>query len=323
MESRVLTWEEIAKEPQREVPYLLDPYIPEEGDIFIYGDTSIGKSPLSWHMARCIGEGEHFFGLPTKKGGAPVLYLEVDTPDVLVIPRLQKLPPARNVTFCLHHGNLNAPNMDMEMMQTLQALNTRLRPAAVFINTLVKAHDLDDKEPKTPSKVYGFFRGLFPRSACVYMHHVRKQDRNPAHKEFSKEAFSGSKHWIDDATVGLFLQPYRGKDQGNLRLYHTKSQVSQKFKPLPLNLEKDGSNMTSPLYDDLLTVYEMFHEWVGEHGHDGMGRLDNEVAARLGCSRDTAQRRRLLIEHGQFPGSSSFLGREEKEKDADAAPHEE
>lgn len=320
MEGREVTWEELAKEPIREVPYLINPYVPESGTVFLYGDTSIGKSPLSWHIAKAIGAGPNFFGLPVRRG--KVLYVELDTPDIAVVPRLQKLDAAPGVTFFFHHGNLNAPNMEIELVQQLQNIYTRLRPDAVIFNTLVKAHDMDDKDTKTPSKVYGFFRALFPQSANIFIHHIRKADRNPQVQEIAKEAFSGSKHWIDDATVGLFLQPYKGKDSGDLRLYHVKSQVSQKLNPMPLKLDEDGSHLTSPLYESLVLTYEMVNEWEAEKGAKDRHGLDMAIAARLGVSVDTARRRRYLIEQRKFPGSPAFLEREKKdEKDADAAAH--
>lgn len=306
-QGKVISWQDLERDDPRPVPFLIDPYIPRESIVFMFGDTSIGKSPFTWHMAKSVGDGIHFFGLPVTHGR--VLYIEVDTPEVVVQPRIKKIPAARDVTFFIYHGNLNIPNMDGQLYEQLVALEAEIKPDLVFVNTLVKAHDLDDKEPKTPSKVYGYFQALFPRAALVFVHHVRKSPVQPGGHEVARESFSGSKHWLDDAQVGLFLQPYRARGEGvqpNLRLYHVKSQASQRYKPLPLLLGDDGSSLSSPLFDELLVIYNAIHEWTG-----GKSELDFEMHRRLGISVGTAKERRLLIEHGKFPNTSDWLGRDD------------
>jgi hypothetical protein len=126
--------------------------------------------------------------------------------------------------------------------------------------------------------------------------------------ENDKENFSGSMHFLDDAQVGLYLEKYEdSQGRFNLRLQHKKSQVSELIKPLPLHLNKeDGTTLRSPLYEDMLTAYTLFHE-SGVKGGD----LDKLISNSLKISESTARRRRLLIESGAFPGSRNWMEKEQ------------
>lgn len=302
--SDFLTWEELNAREYPKEDFLLDPYIPREGIVLLWGATSTGKSPLGWAMAAAIGNGTSFFGLPTHPGR--VLYVENDTPEQVVAGRVRKLPPAPNVWW-MFTPPLSLPGIDPEDKRMLVRANDEIAPDVVFLNTLRKLHDMDDKDSVTPKMVYSFFRKLFPKSALVFVHHVRKQSTDPRALDRSKESFSGSNHWLDDAQVGIHLESYDGARE-NLRLYHRKSQASELLRPLPLKLESDGSTLRSPLFEELLFTYELLNEW-----EDDKTTLDAAVALKFGISVSTAKKRRLAIEHGRFPGSRDFLNRAHRE----------
>ena len=302
-----ISWSDLEGMEFKEGEFLIDPYIPKESIVLLYGDTSIGKSPLTWQLVKSIGDGRGFFGLPSTKG--TVLYVETDTPEVVLLPRLKKMSAAADVWW-LFLPPLSAPTLSGDEMGALVAANHKLKPDLVVLNTLRKVHDLDDKDSKTPRLVYGFFQKVFPKSALLFVHHTRKQSLNPQFKEVGKEAYSGSKHWINDCQVALHLEEFKsGERKENLRLYHAKSQVTETLRPLPLILHGDGTTMSSPLYDDLFAVYDHLHEWTGTKAG-----LDAAVAAARGTSAKTIQRRRLCIEHGLFPGNRGFLMREDELK---------
>lgn len=308
----LLTWEELCVKKYPTTDFLIDPYIPRESIVFLWGGTSIGKSPLTWELARAIGTGKSFFGLPSRQG--KVLYLELDTPEPLVASRLAKLPPAPNVSF-LFLKPLGIPFLHPEERDLLLETEALLKPDVVFINTLRKVHDMDDKDSKTPKVVYSTFQRLFPTSSLVFVHHMRKQSTDPHATSFAKESFSGSQHWLNDAQVGLHLSPFRGKRE-NLKLNHRKSQVSEKLRPLRLKLEKDGSSLTSPEFEELLSVYEIMNSATSSGG-----KLDQEIAGLLTVSLSTARRRREAIEAHQFPGSRLWLQKDpslsEEDEDSD------
>lgn len=311
----LISWRDLAASEAKEIPFLIDPYIPKESLILLYGNTSIGKSPLTWEMAKSIGSGEHFFGLPVEKG--KVLYLETDTPEIVVAPRIQKIPSPPEGVWFLFSKPLSAPLLDKEILDGLCSAYEEVLPDVVFINSLRKIHDEDDKDSKTPKIVYSFFQKLFPGAALVFTHHIRKSPIDPRIQENDSEAFSGSKHWLDDAQVGLHLSKFHrreGKSVENLRLYHIKSQVSETIAPLPLKLHGDGSTLTSPRYDELFRIYELLNA-----DQLPVGEVDKLIGEEFGLSLSTAKRRRAMIEDHKFPGSRHFLdlehgqGSEDKE----------
>src|SRR5262245_40459577 len=70
--------------------FLINPYLPRGGLVYLHGATSIGKSPLLWEIARCLSLGLPFFGHETIQG--TVLFIEGDGPLDLLKPRLRLLP---------------------------------------------------------------------------------------------------------------------------------------------------------------------------------------------------------------------------------------
>ena len=145
---------------------------------------------------------------------------------------------------------------------------------------------------------------MFPGCALVFVHHPRKMQAGMTTSR--SEGFSGSNAWVNDAQVGLFLQKFRDPaGRANLRLFHIKTQMTQKYRPLPLHLGKDGFTLTSPLFDEYLMCWEKMNELYGER----VGEIDRKVSHLLGVSEGTARKRRLDIEAGLFPQSSLWLGR--------------
>lgn len=255
-------------------------------------------------MASCIGTGRDFFGLPTTKGR--VLYVEVDAAEVVVVPRLKLLTPADNVWF-LFMNPLSIPQMVDEETKLLEEARDKVKPDVVFLNTLRKVHNMDDKDSKTPKVVYTYFRTLFPNSSIVYVHHTRKSPVDPAHVSVGRESYSGSKHWLDDAQVGLLMELHKDKRLNSTsRLTHIKSQVSSTLRPLPLHLHEDGSKITSPLTTEFDMISREMKDWKGE-----VGEFDKVMADKLGLSPMSIRRRRKILENGKFPGSRIFLERED------------
>lgn len=296
--------------------FIIDPYIPAGGSVFLWGNTSIGKSPLTWHLVQAAATGTSFFGLPTP-AAVKVLYLELDTPEISVVPRLMKLPSPPGgsdwmdrVTWVFDEHFVVPPILTArcDTSKRLEELREKVDPAFVIVNTARKVHQLDDKDSKTPSMVYNYFKIMFPGAATLFVHHERKHSTNPDAHEVQEESFSGSKAWSNDAQVGLHLMSYKGKGgKANLRLYHVKTQISEKVRPLELKLEEDGTTMTCHMFEEYKQVYEIFHAWEGEKRE-----FDKSVSKQLGIGEATVRRRRLDIESGKWPGTRHWLGRLDK-----------
>lgn len=296
----VLTWEELQSCELKEPDWLCDPYIARQGVSLLWGKFSTCKSPLTWHLAKGVGDGTHFFGLPCKQGR--VVYIEVDMPKNGAVPRIKHLQAAPNVWWAFSKPlSLGVSGMPREQEEELKELQSEVDPDLVIIDSLRKIHSLDDKDSKTPTLVYGYFQYLFPNAALLFIHHERKSSQDPRMNYIGSEAFSGSQHWADDIQVGLQMESYSGKRETH-RLWHRKAQLSAKMRPLPLKW--DGKTLTSPLFDDLLCTYEGLNE-----GLEG-AELDRVVSQKREIGLTLARQRRLAIEAGKFPGSRGFLERD-------------
>jgi hypothetical protein len=263
----------------------------------MWGDTSVGKSPLGWAMAGCIATGQSFCGLPTQKGKA--LYIELDTPERLVAERLRKLrlQPEAGADF-LFLPPLSVPVLAREDLAKLHEAAERGYDLVV-INTLRKCHSLNDKEAQTPKIVYEFFQRAFPGAALMFVHHSKKSQLNQTSGQYEsgldKESFSGAKNWINDAQVGIYLRKFKNPRTGtNLVLRHEKTQVSAEYTPLPLRLEPDGSNLSCPEAEMLEAVRVL----LGDPAVIPLGptRKDEYIAGVLRQSQATARRLRLACD---------------------------
>lgn len=293
----LVSWKDLSLKEFQNEPFLLNPYIPASGITFLWGDTSVGKSPLGWHIAAAVGSGTPFFGLPTSKG--KVLYLELDTPERLVAERLRKLPilaGGENVDF-LFLPPLSVPVIAKEDFAMLNEAAERGYDL-VIVNTLRKCHSLNDKEAQTPKIVYEFFQKTFPGSALLFVHHSKKSQLNQASGQYEsgldKESFSGAKNWLNDAQVGIHLKKYKNpRTNTNLSLRHEKTQVSAEYAPLLLRLEPDGSNISCPEAEQLSIVSRLVEEAEAE----GLGptRMDERIARALGLGQTQARDRRLAV----------------------------
>lgn len=308
MARTLISWEDFRRKDFNEPEWLINPYVPRNGIVFLWGETSTGKSPLGWHMASAVGRGDNFFGLPAFLGR--VLYIEVDTPERLVHARLKRMTPAPNVDF-LFLPPLSVPTVSPED-QALLDRAARKGYDMVIVNTLRKVHNLDDKDPRTPKEVYSYFQHLFPDTALVFVHHTKKpQAEASKHGIRLKDNFSGAMNWLNDAQVGLALAAYESeKEHVNMRLHHEKTQVSAEYNPLGLYLDKrpgNGVDISCPKFEKLLVAYEMINST------DLRGTaFDAELAKRVECSPSHAYSLRGLIQDGLFPGVG-WLGLKDKE----------
>ncbi len=300
MEVNVMTWEEVQNSQQVEPDWLIDPFVVKGGITLLWGKYSTGKSPLTWAIAQSIGNGTSFFGLPVKPGS--VLYVEIDLPENLAVPRLKYLKPAPNVHFAFMQSlSLGMNGLDADTTNAFKSLNAEIKPDLVIFDSLRKLHDLDDKDARAPKMVYSIFQHLFPGAALLFIHHERKSSLDPRFSYLGGEAFSGNQHWIDDAQVGLQMEKYSGKRE-SFRLWHRKGQGSEKIKPMGLSW--NGKELSCPLFEDLLCAYEGMHEGLGG------GELDHWVSEKRGIGLTASRERRLIIEAGKFPGSRKFLSPE-------------
>jgi len=236
------------------VPFLVEPFLPAGGVVFLHGPTSVGKSPLTWAIATAVSNGGHCFGFPVLQTGK-VLYIELDTPAHLLHPRLtllETLPTQFHLSVFNHTINILA--LRPEDGDRLRTLSETLNPALVIVNTLRKSHELDDKDSEVPARIYTAWRMIFPSSTLMFVHHDKKDPSSDVTSN-PDQAFSGSQAWANDAQVALHItrgQKVRGPadeeghsyERTRVTVKMTKSQVSdhERFHPISLQLSSDGTN---------------------------------------------------------------------------------
>ena len=250
-----ISWQELVSQPLGAIPFLIDPYVPEGGIVLLYGKTRIGKSPLTWEIARCVGSGESFFGHQTRLGR--VLYLEFDTPRRLIQPRLELLETAPNVWWEFPPACHLVTSAAVQA--SFRALHAELKPDLVIINTLRAVHQGDERDASLPLRVYPMLQALFPGAAIIFVHHDKKSQGNVASEGTEPdEAFSGHMAWLNHCQTGIHLTRMGGREQGLILMRHTKSQVSAEAPPMQLKLDSNGSHLidySATRLKDILTVY--------------------------------------------------------------------
>ena len=290
-EQKTFGWFEILSSAEERVNFLLEPYIPVEGIVFLHGKPSLGKSPLVWWMGLSIASGRPFLGLQTRQG--TVVYIEVDGPPVLVRPRLRLLQDAFPDDVPFHTSFLH-PGFDVlrptAAVQEELALLRGLEPSLVIVNTLRKTFPLSANESEVPSLVYGAFQRYFPGSAILLVGHDRKATADDQTLP-GEESHSGSQAWRNDAQVVLHLVKQGGRPSV-IRLDHTKSQVSELYPPMMLKLGEDGSHLSllgEATLQETLDALSMMEP--------GLSRQEQDLrlAEMWGCSERTARRRRVLV----------------------------
>lgn len=289
-EQKTFGWHEILSSAEERVEFLLEPYIPIQGVVFLHGKPSLGKSPLAWAMGLAIASGRPFLGLPVRQG--TVAYLEVDGPPVLVRPRLRLLQDEypEDVPFftSLLHPGLDILRPTASAAEEL-ALVRELQPALVIVNTLRKCFVANANDSEVPSQVYGAFQRHFPGSAILIVGHDRKATADDQSLP-GEESHSGSQAWRNDAQVVLHLVK-QGGQPNVIRLDHTKSQVSELHPPMVLKLGEDGSHLgllKEATLQETLDALAMMEPGLPSKAQD------LRLAELWSCSERTARRRRTL-----------------------------
>lgn len=231
--------EVLAKADERP-EWICNPYVARKGITFMHGKTSIGKSPITWEIARTVDLGIPCFGWPTVR--SRVLYLEADSAELILRPRLRHLPqPVGEWRLEFLSGqSLNLCDPTHIMFRLFEAWQREFNPELVIWNTLRQFYKGSAIDSDTVTQVYNAMYRAFPNAGHVVSAHDRKTSTDPDAPNTDDEAFSGSAAWRDLATVGLHLIR-RGSA---LSLEHTKSQVSELMEPLRLMLGENGTTLT-------------------------------------------------------------------------------
>lgn len=266
-----------------EPEWICNPYVGRQSITFLHGKTSIGKSPLSWELARCVSQGIPFLGWPTVQ--SRVLYLEADTAELVIRPRLRHMTqPVGHWQIAFFSGrttNLLDPRNFTHSL--FRQWRTTWEPELVIWNTLRQFYKGNSIDSDTVTQVYNAMLTSFPKAGHWISAHDRKTNTDADSRIIEDEAFSGSGAWRDLAQVGLHLVK-TGSEKGviHLRLDHTKTQLSEQVHSLKLTLEPNGTTIRSSL-----PTLERINELWEQARSQGIKDPETWVAHELSISRAT------------------------------------
>lgn len=274
------TISELLGEPDEQIAWLCNPFVVRHGITFLYGKTTIGKSPLTWEIARCVSQGIPCLGFPTTK--ARVLYLEADTPKVVLKPRLRLLPDPPGdwrIEFLV--------GQSLDLCDPKNAIHDLLKrgrvlwgePDLVIWNVLRHFYRGSGNAGELVPSVYSAMRSLFPQAGHVVVGHDRKSSTDPDAAQHSDEDFSGSSAWWDLATIGLHLVKRQ-----TLEIHHTKSQASALQPILSIDLDPNGTVVKSH-HESMRVRLEELWKQAPEKGDKAQW-----VADQMGVGRATVMR---------------------------------
>lgn len=294
----LLSWDETNLIESTEAKFFIDHYIPQEGIVLLYGKYGTYKTPLTVSLAKAIATGKDFLGLETKQA-APLLYVELDSPKRVILPRLKAIGlqgVAADFAFCFPGFDCVKPNSspwNSEVYATLAAAHKEKEYKVVFIDALRGVHNLPAEASETPHQVYRALSLLFPKAVILVIHHDRKTkfERGiapEAQDEMEQESFSGSQAWINHATVALKIA-HHNKRHRQIVLSHVKSQASELQPPMMVQVT-DGSLFSSVCKITLVGVQLV----VEKLAPDSTAReKDRAVAEYFGVSERTARNHRI------------------------------
>src|SRR6267142_5246403 len=207
------------------VDYLIEPYVARGGVTFLYGKTGVGKSPFTWEMARSVAVGIPFLGLKTTQG--KVLYIDRETEEALMIPRIKYMPKPLGPGWFLE-CLVRRPAQDAFTFGEDWDL--------VIWNSLRKflpATSINNGEVVSP--FYDTLKAKFPRAGHVVIAHERKSSQDESQAP-DREMFSGNMAWLDQSQVGVQII----RTPSYFAVRHVKSQVSRLHEEQKFVLEEDG-----------------------------------------------------------------------------------
>lgn len=278
------------------VQFWMESLIPKGGITILYGKFGTYKTPITINMGIAMAQGKELWGLSTTK--AKVLYIEADTPDNVLRPRIQSTNFAiEGFDFYWAYPGFNAviptgSAYDLAIHTELVQAHTKESYDVIMVDSLRCIHNLDDTKSDAPPKIYQSVAKMFPGASLVFIHHDKKTPvfKNATEDEKAEidiESFSGSQALVNHATVGIKIR-HANKEKKLVQLVHAKSQASELISPLLLKV-RDAIHVGLP--DELNSDSYRKALTMVPRGLS-LGEQDKKVAEFLGVSERTARRYR-------------------------------
>ena len=273
--------------------FLLDPYIPQESVVILYGRPSLGKTPLAWQIAQAIQLGQPLWGFPVQQTN--VLFLELDMPRSLARERWRNADPEFRPEFvacfddqsidCVQFLSSRPDERHQGLKHTFLALHTKYKFGLVCVDALREVVIGDLSPSGAPRRIYDAFHAVFPGASTLFIHHERKQGQNMFGPGDPLQSSAGSMEFMNVAQVAIHMHKI-GKETF---LSHPKSQASIQFEPLPLTIHEDGVHFTNRHEDRQQKALSVMQSVMKARPDIAMRELDAEIGKALGLSARSAR----------------------------------
>lgn len=225
-----------------EPAFLVDPLIPQGGNVLVHGKRGVGKTQFLLTLSYYLNSGHDLFGRwPVRQG--PCVIIEPDMTGPLGQLRVQKALQEVDLpnTYWAFPRSVDIFNMDLKDAKLVEEIRA-IEPVMVAWDTLRKIHREPENSSETPSRVYDAANSLFPTATHVFPHHDKKSPADPAHEVDPEEQFRGSGAWIDDAETSIQLVDSGGLPR-RIRMLTHKARTAPDTEKVPVTLEMDLDTM--------------------------------------------------------------------------------
>ena len=158
---------------------LVKPFMPVGGQCLLYGKRGLGKTQLAHTLAIDVALGQPFLGM-FETVQCNVVYVQADIPPALQKDRYSRIVKHLSLDkqfplwYLISPGSfdtLDAIGNEANWIEDLRAVS----PGLVIIDTLRKAHRMDENLSSTVVDVYAAWRYICgPDATILYIHHDRK-----------------------------------------------------------------------------------------------------------------------------------------------------
>lgn len=168
--------------PSSPATWLIEPLLPANGAMLLYGDAKVGKSFAALQLADAIQNGNPWLGFPTLRGR--VVYIQLDTPRNVWQDRVGKLVMSSAMTSLPHMADRETLDawpfdiLDPEHLITLRDELQALKPDLVIMDTLRESHSADENDSTEMQEAIAALVAATKPAALCLISHARKPSQD-------------------------------------------------------------------------------------------------------------------------------------------------
>ena len=227
--------------------YLVEPIIPQGGIVILHGKPNVGKSQFILTLAYAITNGLPLFGRwPTRKG--PVVIIQVDMTGQIQQARVHRVVQGLQLqdVYWVVEEDGSTPLIDITKMtithKELVYMIAQINPVFLVWDTLRKIHSLNENASESAIVVFNAARRVHRTATHMFVHHDRKESRDPEMMGSPDEAFMGNQQWMGACDTTMSLKEI-GSSPKRIRFQLHKARTAAETEKIPFSVELDMDTM--------------------------------------------------------------------------------